>query len=63
MKIFIYLLITAAAALLIYNISHVDFSNPFEGDSMVAAICILASACTILLLSILLVAKKIEKKR
>ncbi|NND88649.1 MAG: hypothetical protein HKM28_05330 [Flavobacteriaceae bacterium] len=63
MKLFIYILIALAAGLLIFNITQLDFDNLLEGDSTIAAICVMASACTILLLLILLVSKKIDKRR
>jgi len=63
MKVFIYLLIASAIGLLIFNITQLDFDNLLQGDNTVAAICVMASACTIVLLIILLVSKKIEKKR
>lgn len=63
MKVFIYILITLAAGLLIFNLTKLNFDNLLQGDSTVAAICVMASACTIVLLIILLVSKKIEKKK
>lgn len=63
MKTFTYILIAIAACLGIYNLTKLDYSNPFEGDSSIAAIGILASACVILLLLILKTSKKIEKKK
>ena len=63
MKIFTYILITIAALLAIYNITKLDFNNPFEGDSSIAAIGILAAACVVLLLLILGTSKKIQKKK
>lgn len=60
MKIFIYILIALAAGLVIFNIANLNFSNLLEGDSAVAFICVLAGFCSILLLTILLVSKKIE---
>ena len=62
MKYFIYFLIIAAIALIAYNITFLDANNLFEGDSLVALIGIVASACAIVLLLILKTAKSIEKK-
>ncbi len=62
MKYFIYFLIITALGLIVYNITFLDVNNLFEGDSLVALIGILASACAIVLLLILKTAKAIEKK-
>ncbi len=62
MKYFTALLILAAIALIAYNSTLIDYNNPFEGDSTVALIGIFASLCAIILILILAVSKKIEKK-
>ncbi|MFD2563925.1 hypothetical protein [Aquimarina rubra] len=63
MKYFIYLLIAVACSLVIYNATVLDFNNILQGDSRTALISILASACVIILLLILLVSRAIQKKR
>ncbi|MEO0570186.1 MAG: hypothetical protein AAF039_00675 [Bacteroidota bacterium] len=55
-------LLFLALGLAIYNITLLDFDNLFQGDSLVACIGILASACAILLLLIFSASKKIEQK-
>lgn len=55
-------LILLAMGLIAFNLTQLDFQNPFVGDSLIAAICIVASLCAILLLLILWKAKKIEQK-
>jgi hypothetical protein len=62
MKRFHFVLIAVAIALIIFNATKLDFNNLFEGDSAVAAICIMAAACVIVLLLILRISKKIEQK-
>lgn len=62
MKIFIYILIACAAGLVIYNTTKLNFDHLLEGDSSVAAVCILAGLCAILALGILLVSKLIASK-
>ena len=62
MKYFTLFLVFAATALLIFNITKVDFNNPFNGESMVALITIVASLCVIVLMLILRISKKIEQK-
>lgn len=56
------ILVFLALGLAIYNITLLDFNNLFEGDSLIACIGIMASACAILLLLIFSASKKIEKK-
>ena len=55
-------LILLALALIAYNVTLVDFQNPFQGDSTVALIGIVASLCAVVLILIFLTSKKIEKK-
>ncbi len=62
MKYFIYVLIVIAAALVIYNGTHLDFNNLLVGDSKTALIGVFCSACVILLMWILLISKSIQKK-
>lgn len=56
------LLIIVAVALIVYNITLVNFDNLFEGDSIIALIGIVASLCAIVLLLIYMMSKKIQKK-
>ena len=56
------ILIFLAAILIAYNITLLDLDNLFEGDSLIAAIGIVASLCAIVLLLIFMTAKKIEEK-
>ncbi|PKV49286.1 hypothetical protein ATE84_1307 [Aquimarina sp. MAR_2010_214] len=63
MKYFIYLLIAIATGLIIFNITYLDFDSLLTGDSKTALIGIFSSACVILLMSILLVSKSIQKKK
>ncbi len=62
MKIFTTVLIFLAIALIIFNITLLDFNNPFEGKSMVALIGIVASFCAVFILIIFKMSKKIESK-
>jgi len=62
MKAFIYILIATAVALLAYNIYKLDFENIFSKDGTVALIGVVACLCAILLMTILLVSKKIAEK-
>ena len=63
MKVAIFVFIAIAAALIIFNITKLDFDNLFEGDSQVAAISILASAIVIVLMLLLRTSRKIAGKK
>ena len=58
----IYFFITIAILLLIFNLTKIDFENLFSEDSKVGLTGSLACTCTILLLIILYVSKKINNK-
>ena len=62
MKIFIYILMGLAFALVIFNATQLNFSNLLEGDSLVALISIIASLCALCVLLIFKVAKNIDEK-
>lgn len=62
MKIFTTVLVVLALALIIFNITLIDFKNPLQGDSAVALIGIAASFCAVLILIIFRMAKMIEER-
>ena len=62
MKILTNILVFLAIALIIFNITLLDFKIPFEGDSVIAFIGIAASFCAVLILLIFRMSKKIEEK-
>lgn len=62
MKVFTYIYIIASIALIIFNITILDFDNLMEGNSLIALISIVAVACGIVLMLILSQAKKIVQK-
>jgi len=62
MKIFTNILLFIAIALIIVNVFLLDFNKPFECDSMIALIGIVASFCAVLILLIFRMSKKIEEK-
>ncbi|MNK16744.1 hypothetical protein D3C87_349140 [compost metagenome] len=62
MKIFIYTLIAIALALIVFNITLLDFDNLLQGNSLVALIGIIASLCAVTILVIFRIAKNIEEK-
>jgi len=51
-----------ALGLIIYNFTKVNFDGPFEGDSIIAVITIVASLCVIIMMAILRTSKRIEQK-
>ncbi len=52
MKVFNYILIFLALALIIFNITLLDFEHITEGNSMIALIGIAAAFCAVLILLI-----------
>jgi len=62
MRTFTYILIFLALALVIFNITLLDFDNLFQGDSLIALIGVIASLCAILILLIFRTSKVIEEK-
>ena len=62
MKIFTTILILVAVGLIGFNITLLDFQNPFEGDSLIALVGIAAAFCAVLILLIFKMSKKIEEK-
>tara|TARA_R110002012_G_scaffold291564_1_gene486144 strand:+ start:176726 stop:176929 length:204 start_codon:yes stop_codon:yes gene_type:complete len=62
MKILTLILSILAIVLIGFNVTKINFSAPFENESMVAMITIFASLCAIVLLQILTVSKKIDQK-
>ena len=63
MKILIYILIAFATGMVVYNITILNFDHLLEGDSWVAAVCILSGLCAILALGILLISRTIAAKQ
>ncbi|WP_188048967.1 hypothetical protein [Flavobacterium sp. GP15] len=62
MKIFINILVFLAISLILFNVTLLDFRNPFQGDSVVAFIGIAASFCAVMILLIFKMSKRIEEK-
>ena len=61
-RILIVILIVLGLALMAYNVTLVDFKDPFQGNSIIALIGIVASLCAIALFLIYSTSKKIQKK-
>lgn len=62
MKIFSYVIIVFAVALLVLNITMLDFNNLFQGDSLIAIIGIVAVLCAVCIVLIYRMSKMIDEK-
>jgi xanthosine utilization system XapX-like protein len=62
MKKLIYVLGALALVLVVFNLFQIDYADPFTGDSLIAIIGVVAGLCAVLLLVILLLAKKIQQR-
>lgn len=62
MKKIILVLGVLAIALVVFNLFHIDFYDPFQGDSYVALVGVTAGLCAVVLLALLWVAKKIQER-
>ena len=61
MRILTYLLSLLAIVIIGFNLTQINFSDPFENESYTAIITAIAGGCAILLLTILRVVKKIDQ--
>lgn len=61
MKAVISILSIVAIGIIIFNLTQINYSNPLEEDSIIALITTVAGFCSLLLLAILRISKKIEK--
>ena len=62
MKIFTSTLVVIALALIVFNITLLDFDHLFEGNSAIALIGIAASICAVCILLIFRMSKMIMDK-
>lgn len=62
MKILSIIISVLALALIAFNFTKVNFEAPFEGESIIALITILAALCAIVMMLILRISKRIEDK-
>ena len=61
-RTFVVVLVLLALGLIAFNVTLVDFNDPFQGDSTIALIGIVASLCALVLILIFALSKKIDKK-
>lgn len=62
MKIFTSILVVIALALIVFNITLLDYKHLFEGESVVALIGIASSFCAVFILLIFRISKIIVDK-
>ncbi|WP_121964479.1 hypothetical protein [Myroides sp. N17-2] len=62
MKIFSYVIIVFAVALVVLNATKLDFNNLFQGDSLIALIGIVAVLCAVCIILIYRTSKMINDK-
>jgi len=62
MKIFTSILVILALALIVFNITLLDFSHLFDTENSVALIGIVSSICAVLILLIFKISKRIEER-
>ena len=61
MKLATYIISLLALAVLIFNITKINFETPLEGNSFTAIITTISAACAILIAAALRLAKKVDK--
>lgn len=62
MKIFTYIIIAFSLITIVFNVIKIDFEKPFEGESTIALIGIIASFCAMLMVTLLMVARKVVEQ-
>lgn len=62
MKIFSIIFTVLAIASIAFSATKVSTSSPFEGDSLIALIMIMAALCALTLIYILMISRKIKDK-
>lgn len=62
MKIFTYIAVAIALGLIGFNLFQIDYNQPFEGNSTIAIIGVVAGICAILLLLLLRFSKMVVEK-
>ena len=62
MKIFTYIIIALSLVTIIFNVTKINLEKPFEGESTIAIIGIVASFCAVLIVTLFTVAKKVVEQ-
>lgn len=56
-----YVISVIAFLIVIYNLTIVNWADPFSGDSIIALIAIMCGVCCVMIMTILRTSKKIQK--
>lgn len=62
MKLFTYIVIALSLITIVFNATKINLEKPFEGESTIAIIGIVASLCAILIVTLFTVAKKVVEQ-
>lgn len=62
MKYLAIIIIVLASGLGVFNATKINLDAPFEGDSIIGLITVVAALCAIMLMLILVVSKQIEAR-
>jgi hypothetical protein len=62
MNIYSHIITALSVITIIFNATKIDFEKPFEGESTIALIGIIASFCAILIVTLFRVAKKVVEQ-
>ena len=62
MRVALPIFMILALGMCIFNLTQMDWSNPLEGNNSIALIGAMASASAFLLILILILSKKVQKK-
>lgn len=62
MRVALPIFMILALGMCIFNLTQMDWSNPLEGNSSIALIGAMASISAFLLIFILILSKKVQKK-
>lgn len=62
MKLFTIIFTLVSLGIIVFTLSKVNYSTPFQGDSITALTVALIGLCALLLVWILYVSKQVQKK-
>ncbi len=62
MKIFTYIIYALSLITIVFNATKISLEKPFEGESTIALIGIIASFCAIVIVSLFMVSRKIVEQ-
>ncbi|MGB5980509.1 MAG: hypothetical protein WBG46_00060 [Nonlabens sp.] len=63
MKYVFYILLALSVLSIAFNFTQLNFNAPFQGDSQIAAISIVAGLCVSVLMGIMLISLKIKERQ